>query len=166
MTQTALRAFAERVKTGNLGQDVQVIYRVAGGMPSERLEYEVVVDSVNGAQVTALDAFISRASARASLPAEHLEVPALFEQVSAGLHSLLSREKATYPPDALIGSLTIRVGSDEQTSYFVPEEEKRRGPGKQVAPRMDQALRQFWSMASRVAETQKDARTAEGYEGE
>jgi hypothetical protein len=158
MKQRVAQAFAARVAQGNLGHDVQVIYRVAGGMPSQRVEYEVAVDTVAGARVTAYEARASRTANHASIPPERLDVTGLFGQVNAGLHSLLPASRAASVPDALVGSITIRIDDDEETFYFVPEEEKRRRPGKGVAPSMDRALRRFWGIAKGVSEAQKDAK--------
>ncbi len=158
MKQRVVQAFAARVKQGNLGQDVQVVYRVAGGMPSQRVEYEIAVDSVGGARVAVYDARISRTAKHASIPPESLDVAGLFEQVSDGLHSLLPASRATFLPDALVGSITISIDHDEETFYFVPEEEKRRRPGKGVAPSMDRALQRFWGIAKGMTEAQKDAK--------
>jgi hypothetical protein len=155
MKQRAAQAFAERVKQRKLGQDLQVTYRVAGGMPSQRVQYEVAVDSVGGATVLVHEARLDRIAGRASIPPERLDVAGLFEQLSDGLHSLLPASRATFLPDALVGSITISVGGDEETFYFVPEEEKRRRPGKSVAPSMDRVLQRFGSLATDVAQARR-----------
>src|SRR5713101_5513887 len=128
-----VQAFAERVQQAELGPDLQVSYRVVGGMPSQRVDYEVTVDSVGGARVAVSDARTSRTARRASIAPENLDVAGLFRQISAGLHSLMPASRASSSPDAFVGSITIRVGGDEETFYFVPEAEKRRTPEKAVA---------------------------------
>jgi len=158
MKQRVVQVFAARVSEGKLGPDVQVVYRVAGGMPSQRVEYEIAVDSVAGARVTVYDARLAQEAKHASIPPVRLDVAGLFEQVSTGLHSLLPSARATSLPDALVGSITIRINNDEETFYFIPEEEKRRSPGKGVAPSMDRALQQFWGIAKGTTETPKDAK--------
>jgi hypothetical protein len=158
MKQRVVQAFAERVSRAILGQDLQVIYRVVGGMPSQRVDYEVIVDPVGGARVAVSDARTSRTAKLASFAPEDLDVGGLFQQISAGLHSLLPASRATFPPDAYVGSITIRVGDNEEVFYFVPEAEKRRAPGKGVAPLMDQALQRFWGIAKSVTEAQEGAK--------
>ena len=158
MKKRAAQRFAERVRQRELGPDVQVIYRVAGGMPSQRVEYEIAVDSVAGARVSVYEARTARAVKGTSIPPERLDVAGLFEELSAGLHSLLPASRPTFLPDALVGSIAIRVGGDEETYYFVPEEEKRRGPGKAVAPSMNRALQRFWSIAKGVTEARKESK--------
>jgi hypothetical protein len=155
MKQPVVRTFAERVSRGKLGPDLQVIYRVAGGMPSERLEYEIKIDSVGGAKITSYDAQISRTIKHGPIASDVPEVADLFKQIVAGLHSLLPASRATFLPDALVGSITIRVDDEEETFYFVPEVEKRRTPEKRVAPPMELTLQRFWDMAKGVTEGQQ-----------
>ncbi len=157
MKQRVARAFVARVRQGNLGRDVQVVYRVAGGMPVQRVDYKIAMDSVGGAKVDVYDARSARRAQETSIPPEKLDVAALFEQLSAGLHSLMPASRAVFPPDAYVGSITISVEGDEATFYFVPEEEKRKARDRAVAPAMEQALRHFWGIARRLTETQKGA---------
>jgi hypothetical protein len=154
--------FAQRVSQAKLGPDLQVTYRVVGGMPSQRVNYEVNVDSVSGATVAVSDARLSPTTKRASIAPEQLDVRGLFKQISAGVQSLVPASRASSAPDAAVGSITIRVGNDEETFYFVPEAEKRRTPGKGVAPSMERALQRFWGIAKDVAEAKG---VTEGHEG-
>jgi hypothetical protein len=148
MDQETVRTFAARVNRGDLGPDVQVRYHVAGGMPSQRLECEVVVDSANGARVTRYDALVSDESASASFPPEELDVPEFLESISRGLPSLTPvSERVTRRPDSLVGRLTIVVEGAEEAFHFVPEREKR-GPDDRVAPAMDRALQLLWDLAT------------------
>jgi len=124
-------------------------------MPSQRVDYKIAVDSVGGARVDAYDARSARRAQEASIPPEKLNVAVLFEQVSAGLHSLLPASRAVFPPDAYVGSITISVEGNEETFYFVPEQEKRRTRDRGVAPAMEQALQRFWGIARRLTETEK-----------
>jgi hypothetical protein len=158
MKQRVAQAFAERVKQRNLGPDVQVIYRVVGGMPSQRVKYEVAVDSVGGARVAGSDARVTPTARHASIPPERVDVVDLFEQISAGLHSLMPEGRATFLPDALVGSLTISIDGDEETFYFVPEKEIRRTASKAVAPAIDRALQRLWIIAKDTTDGQKDTK--------
>ena len=145
------RAFAERVGRRELGQDLRLVYRVVGGMPSQRVDYTIAVDAVGGASVTAYDARVSRIRQERAIPVERLDVVRLFEQACAGLHSLVPSSQAEFLPDALVGSLTIEVGGQEETFYFTPEEEQRTRLHGRVAPSMEQVLRQLWTMAAEVS---------------
>src|SRR5690348_4910881 len=109
MARRVLQDFVARVGREELGQDVQIIYRVAGGMPGERVQHEVTIDSVNGAKVSAYDAIVSPYTRRTSIQPQNIDVAGLFKQVSAGVHSLRPDTKTTFWPDALVGSLTIRI---------------------------------------------------------
>ncbi len=151
MPQRAAQVFAERVAAGDIGDAVEVVYRVDGGMPSQRVSYRVAVGGAGGADVEAHDVRASSSPRRASLSPDDLDVSNLFAQISAGLHSLTPAEESTFTPDGLVGSLTVRVGDDEATFYFVPEQEKRRSRGQTVAPSMERALEQLWSIATATA---------------
>lgn len=147
MNQETVRAFAERVSGGDLGPEVQVRYRVAGGMPSQRLECDVVVDAANGAEVTRYDAADSRERTRALIPADEIDVRALFESVSRGLPSLTpAAERVTRSPDSLVGHLTIVVDGAEEVFHVVPERDKR-DEEHRVTPAMDRALQRLWELA-------------------
>jgi hypothetical protein len=150
MDQETVRAFATRVKRGELGSDVQVRYQVTGGMPSQRLECEISIDSVNGAQVSRYDARESAEVARAQIPPEEVDVPGLLRAVSSGLYSLTPvSERVTHLPDSLVGRLTILVDGQEEAFHFVPEKEQR-GDDDRVAPSMDAALQRLWELARRA----------------
>jgi len=158
MTTRVFEHFASRLKEHSLDSDVRVTYRVVGGMPSQRVDYEVAVDAVSGAAVAAYNARLSNAAAEATIPSERLDVAGLFAQVILGLHSLRPVSELTSLPDAPLGSLTIRVDDDEETLYFVPEAEKRRTSGPEVAPAMERVLQLFWGMATEAL----DARRRDG----
>ena len=158
MTRVA-QAFAERVSRSELGPDLQVIYRVVGGMPSQRVDYEIKVDAVAGARVVVSDARASRTAQRASIEPGTLDVAGLFKEISAGVHSLVPASRASSTPDDYIGSMTIRVGSDEETFYFAPEAEKRRTPEKGVAPAMDRALQKLWGIAKDATRPREGAKS-------
>ena len=147
MDQESVRAFARRVSSGELGPEIQVRYHVAGGMPSQRLELDVSVNSESGALVSRYDASISEETARASIPSNALDVRGLLQAVGRGLHSLTPvSESMTFLPDSLVGRLTIVVDGHEEEFYFVPESEKR-SEETLVSPAMDVALEQLWGLA-------------------
>jgi hypothetical protein len=158
MEERVAKTFVSRVKSGDFGSGLAVTYRVLGGRPSQRLDYTVAVDPVDGIKVTAYDARASREVKHQSFAPQTFDVPNLFEKLSAGLQSLLPASKAEFPPDALVGSITISVDNRQETFYFAPEEEKRKAQDWHVAPQADEALRQFWNIAKRVSGSQKEPR--------
>ena len=153
MDQATVRSFATRVAREELGPDVQVRYRIAGGMPSQRLECEVVLDSENGARITRYDALVSNERERTNVPADAIDVTELFRWVSAGLPSLLpAGEPVVRPPDSLAGRLTVVVDDAEESFHVVPEPEKRE-PDATLDPSMARALDRLWDLA--VAPSQR-----------
>ncbi|BEU28039.1 hypothetical protein [Paraburkholderia sp. 22B1P] len=147
--QRASRLFAERVRQGNLGRDVRLVYYVVGGMPSTRAEYKINVDSLNGVQIEVYDLLHRLSKTRASISPKEFDVASLFKQICAGLHSLLQE---SFPPGALLGRLTISVECEQETFSFVPEPEKRTVQINRVAPSMELALQRLWDIAQRVIE--------------
>ncbi len=147
MDQETVRAFATRVNQGDLGPSVQLKFAVAGGMPSQRLESEVVVDAVNGARISRYDALVSNEELRSSVRLDEINVRELFEGVSRGLFSLTPfSERVTRLPDALAGRLTIVVDGAEEAFHVIPKGEL--GPAERLAPAMDRALELLWDLAT------------------
>ena len=147
MDQSTVRSVASRVSRRELGPDVQVRYRVAGGMPSQRLECEIVLDSENGARITRYDALVSEERERSEVPPDSIDVPELLTWVSAGLPSLRpTGERVVRPPDSLSGRLTIVVEDAEESFHVVPEPEKRE-PSTTLHPSMTKALDRLWDLA-------------------
>lgn len=144
MDQATLRAFAARVNEGDLGPDVQVRYRVAGGMPSQRLESEVVVDSVNGARVSRYDAQRSETATRFAVPPDEIDVPRLLRSVIRSLPALTpTEERVTRRPDSVLGRLTVVVEGAEESFHVVPP------PGRPDEPSTsDWALQRLWDLAT------------------
>ncbi|MDQ0780075.1 hypothetical protein QF026_008541 [Streptomyces aurantiacus] len=148
MEQRTVRAFAARVQSNELGPSVQVRYRISGGMPSQRVDCKVTMDSVGGARVSRFDARVSDQVEHELIPPEILDVPALLEAVSRGLYSLTSvDERVNQLPDGLVGSLTIVVDGEEESFHFLPEQEQRNVEDRTIAPSMDDALQRFWNIA-------------------
>ena len=158
MEERVAKTFVSRVKSRDLGPGLAVTYRVLGGRPSQRLDYTVEVDAVDGIKVSAYDVRASREVKHQSFAPQTFDLPGLFEKLSAGLQSLIRPSKAAFPPDALVGSITISVDNRQETFYFAPEEEKRKAQDWRVAPQADEALRQFWNIAKRVSGSQKEHR--------
>jgi hypothetical protein len=147
VNQATLRDFATRVNSGQPGEDVQLRYRVAGGMPAQRLECEVLIDAMHGATVSRFDARVSDATTRAQIPAEDLDVLELLRDVSRGLHTLVpANRRVVRLPDSLVGRLTVVVDGAEETFSFVPERALRRQEGG-VSPSMDRALERLWELS-------------------
>lgn len=131
-------------------EGVELRYVVGGGMPGDRLEMKIVVDPVNGARIEGHDQRVTAEAIETRVSPRDLDVPALFEQVAAGLHSLMPAADKRFVPDALIGKLTIVVDGQAETFYFVPETEKRRAQERPLAPMMDDALSRLWDIGTRA----------------
>jgi len=134
-TSEVIREFRSKVKRGEL-DDLQVVYRVSGGMPSEgRLNEEVRLAGVNKASARSAalpgEAGETR-EATAQLEAD--QVQTLYEQVGASLEGMVPRRKARFLPDTVIGSITLKVAGAETTLFFDADERAEQPVERGLAP--------------------------------
>lgn len=151
--------FARRVHEGDFSEDLKVRYRVSGGLPSQRLRLDLVLDGVNGARIEALDELVSTREISARLGADEIDVRELFQLLRDGLPSLAA-EETEFLPDSLRGKITISVGGNEETFQFIPEEEERRVSGKSLSPPMEEVLRQLWRVTTDPITRQEGSKRA------
>jgi hypothetical protein len=153
--------FRELVTREDLSQDVQVVYRVSGGMPEERMEERRVrLSGSNEAEamfVDKLTAFVySRddlgpgAPQEVSTQLDSAETQRLFQDVASSLDSLVSSSEARFLPDSSIGSITIEIGGEQETLYFLADEGQRQGQDEAHAPRMPEALKPLEETSRRL----------------
>jgi hypothetical protein len=132
--------FRELVNQGDLRQNVRVVYRVSGGMPEEHVEEEFRLSGSKEAESRLVDARTAEAAQEVSAELDRTETQQLFQRVASSLDELVSRSEAGFLPDSLVGSVTIEVGGERETLYFLADEGQREGQDEASAPRMPQAL--------------------------
>jgi hypothetical protein len=135
-----VKKFREFAAHDEFPEDVKVTYRIAGGMPSERFEEEVVLrgsKQVNLSRRNMLDTAIPE---EVSGELDQAEVNELLQQIGAGIDSLVTRSEARFLPDSLIGTITIEVNGEEETFYFLADEDERVAQEKPIAPEISQAI--------------------------
>ncbi len=93
-----IRRFRERVKSGNIADDLKVSHRISGGMPSQRFDEELELRGGGQAMLSSLDAFAAPLPGKASASLPEAEVRELFEKIEAGLDGLVPRSKARFLP--------------------------------------------------------------------
>ena len=142
--------FRERVARGDLSQDVQVVYRISGGMPEERIEEEFRLSGSSEAESTFVDERTAGAAQEVSAQLDSAEAQQLFQGVASGLDELVSRSEARFLPDSSIGSITIEVGGEHETRYFLADEGQRQGQDEASAPRMPEALKPLEETSRRL----------------
>jgi hypothetical protein len=147
----------ELVTREDLRQDVQVVYRISGGMPEERRfrlsgsnEAEAMFIDKLSALVYSRDDLGPGAPQEVSTQLDSAETKRLFQDVASSLDSLVSSSEARFLPDSSIGSITIEIGGEHETLYFLADEGQRQGQDEAYAPRMPEALKPLEETSRRL----------------
>lgn len=143
------REFSTRVERGQTS-DVTVVYRVAGGMPSERRVEEVVVRGDGKVEGRLSDRLQDIPMREVSLELDEAEAAELLRTLSAGIGRLAEEAAVGFPPDSLVGSITIEVEGASVTFYFLPDEGERARHGKRLPPEATRAVERFQRLSERV----------------
>ena len=151
-----VRKFRERVDLGDLAEDLKVVYRLAGGMPSERVEEEFRLSGSGKVSVKVRDILRSIPAKEVSREFDQAETRDLFQRIGPGLESLLPRSEARFLPDSLVGSITIEVGGEEATLFFLADEEERLAQDKPIAPQIVELIQHIQGTSQRLLEKRKE----------
>lgn len=164
MGERTLREFSDHVDRGDLVDDIKIVYRVSGGMPHEShepaeealVEEELEEFRLSGGGTADV---VLRRSTPEEIPTRVLsteldraESQELFRRIKSGLNGLVPRSEARFLPDSLIGSITVEVGGEAETFYFLADEEERISQDKPVAPEIIEAVRSFEEISRRSRE--------------
>ena len=152
--------FRELVARGDLRPDVKVVYRISGGMPEERIEEEFRLSGSSDAESRFADQRTAEAAREVSAGLDSAETQQLFQGVASGLNELVNRSEARFLPDSSIGSITIEVGGEQETLYFLADEGQRQGQDEASAPQRPEALQPLEEAARRLLAE----RSEEGHE--
>jgi hypothetical protein len=141
-----LTRFRRAVERGELG-DLRVVYRVSGGEPGERIDEEIRLSGADSASLRARDEL--RPSAAAEVAAERLdaeEARSMYRETASALEAMVPRSQARFEPGSTVGMVTIGVGEEEQTLYFLADEGQSYGQEERIArgaPRAAGAMREI-----------------------
>ena len=150
-----LQQFREHIDRETLTDDIKVIYRIAGGMPSERQEEEFRLSGSGKAEAMSQDILRSIPSQQVSEELEPSETRGLFRQIGSVLDSLVPRSEAKFMPDSAVGSITIEIGGEEATFYFLADEEERLTQEKPITPQAAEAIQNFRGISERLLERER-----------
>jgi hypothetical protein len=142
--------FRELVARRELREDVRVVYRVSGGMPEERIEEEFRLSGSSEAESRFVDELTTGAAQEVSAQLDSAETQRLFQMVASSLDSLVSRSEARFLPDSSIGTITIEVGGEQETLYFLADEGQRQGQDEVYAPRIPEVLKPLEEASQRL----------------
>jgi hypothetical protein len=151
-----IRKFREHLDRESLTEDIKVVYRVAGGMPHERIEEEFRLSGKGTAKVMMRDELKAIPPQEAYGELDQAETRDLLQQIEAGLDSLVPRSEARFIPDSVVASITVEVEGEETTLYFLPEEEERLAQEKPIAPQMTEAIQRIRQISQRLLESKKE----------
>jgi hypothetical protein len=127
-----IREFREVLARDELAEDVTVVYGVSGGIPGQRVGDREAF----GGEVTDLKLAGDGNLTAPGAPAVQLdpaETRQLLELVASSLDSMVPEGEARFVPDSVIGSVTIGVGGNEATLYFLADESQRFGQSERIA---------------------------------
>jgi hypothetical protein len=152
MTQSneerVIEKFRERLSDGDLSR-IHIVNRITGGTPGEgRIEQEFWISGKNEATIRIKDAGAPLEEASSKL--KENDVHLLFQKVSKGIDSLVTREKANFIPDSVVGSITIEVDGEEATFFYLADEDEREAQKKPVSRKMKEALDKFSLFSKRL----------------
>lgn len=120
-TPEVIREFRARVKRGDL-DELQVTYNVSGGMPAEgRIEEEIRISGDRHAEVRSVGPPGEIREASRKLDDDKFR--ALLKQVADSLDSMMPLSEARFPPDSVIGTITLKVAGEETMLFFNADRE-------------------------------------------
>ncbi len=150
-----IQKFREGVDRGIFPEDMKVVYRIAGGMPNQRLEEEFIISGNGKTEVKALDMLASKPAERASLNLNRTDTREAFQKIRSSLDSMVPLEKTNFLPDSLVGSVTLEVGGEKTTLYFPIEEEEKKADRKLISSSIPDTIRYFREASKRILEEGK-----------
>jgi hypothetical protein len=137
--------FRRAVERGDLG-DVRVVYRVSRGEPGERIDEEIRLSGADSASLRARDELRPSAAAEVAERLEAEEATSMYRETASALDAMVPRSEARFVPDSVVGMLTIGVGGEEETLYFLADEEQSYGQEERIvrgAPRAAGTMREI-----------------------
>jgi hypothetical protein len=150
-----IEKFRESLSRAELSEEIRITYRVAGGMPHERLEHEVTLTGGGNAQVKMGDELKAIPPQEASGTLDLGETRDLLEQVGVSLEDLVPRSEAQFVPDSVVGSITLEIDGEETTLFFLPDEEQRVAWAEARLPDEEKSLASERVAASPLTQTIK-----------
>jgi hypothetical protein len=133
-----VQEFVSRVQRGELN-GVSITYRASGGMPGEAHVREQMT-IMDGARAEARREATGTPPAEAAADVDVRQIEELFQKLARGVGELVPREQAQFVPDSLVGSVTIEIGGQSTTLFYLADAEERRDQNKPLSPEALEAL--------------------------
>jgi hypothetical protein len=155
-----LTELRKRVEKAGKVQDVKVTVRIAGGIPSQRLEEEYEVSGSGRVSHRFSDMLKESKPVRGSGRLNAAELRELLDAVARGTEGLVPRSMARFLPDTVVGKLTIEVGQKKTELYFLPDESTRTAQNKHISSQAAATIERFRGLRDRFKKTRKGVRRA------
>ena len=150
--ETVLSRFRELLKTGNLADDVSIVYRLHGGAPGKQVDESVVLTSDGRVRVLVSDALGRKLEGDAGDDLGREAALDLARTIEAGIDDLIPQSEARFVPDSLVGSVSIGIGDEVETYYFDADEEAAAHEGSEMPSGVRSITRSFDSIEKRCLE--------------
>ena len=151
-----IQKYREHLGRDDLTEDVQIVYRVAGGMPHQRIEHEFRLSGGGKAEVKMQDALRDIPAQKAAGELGQTETRDLFQKVESGLDRLVPRSEARFLPDSVIGMITVEVDGEAVTLFFEPEEEVRPADYTGAVSPMTEVMQRVGQVSKQLLESGKE----------
>jgi hypothetical protein len=119
----------DRVR-GGATRGLRVMLRVAGGMPSERLDHRLVLDGDGAASLDVSDALDPARSFSRRESLDPVVAAELWAEIERRVDRFASPRRTAFVPDSLLGYATLEVDGDVVELMFAPDEELLRRAGE------------------------------------
>jgi hypothetical protein len=147
---TIVESVKKAVDQNTLSDDVHVVYRLAGGLPHERIDEVIKLSGTGALQWSKHDAQHLPTALKSSTRLESAQTREVFREVAAGIKSLVPRSEARFLPDTVVGSITIVVSDHEETFYFEPDSNGRITPYRMIASDIVAAIDRLKGIAQQL----------------
>ena len=143
-----IRMLKELVADGKF-DEIDVTYRVTGGSPAEQRVAEEVHLSGPGL-VQARGMQDSQVMQESSLNIAVPELRDMLVEISEGVGELIPRSEARFIPDSIVGQISVKVGGQEASFFFLADEEQAKQHDKVLSPKAARSVETLQRLHKRI----------------
>lgn len=147
--ENILDTYLKRIELGD-DDDVKTIYRATVGPEGKRLSNEIIIYLNGNVENKINDEMKSGETKELSVKLDPKETQSLFRRIGVSLRNLSHFSQPPFLPDSLVGSITIQVGDERFTSYFLLNEKDRLLQSKPIPSELAQVIQDIQNVSSRI----------------
>lgn len=128
------------------GKSVVVTYVVSGGAPGERINQKITIGEDENVKLEISDEKRPRLEKKSLIPVNPVEQKSLLEELAIALDKtkpLLYEPDNVFLPDSVVSSLTVQVGNESLTLYFLSDEIDRKLQNKPIPEELAKVIEKF-----------------------